>query len=425
MLQYEKFKLIPDSILDKANIMNELHITTPIFYSRFKCIGSECIEHCCKGWSVSIDKDTYNKYKNSDVFLIRDVAQNQMQMVKKNHAQYGLIKLKEDGNCPLLDEERLCQVYKHMGPNALSHTCTTYPRIEREFREEKRLSLSLSCPEATRLVLFNEDAMFFEDSVQIIPKYKTIPSFHPAHKIINLFCVNLMMAPSKHIEDNLYAVANFLVYCQSLKFDVNNQLQEIEGTFVALLDSLEQGQEHTCAKTLKNNASNKIKMNMMILFQSISSEHSNSRGRKYLSLNNSSVLAYFDNFTQEMDDEYLTEKFTTLNTHWDTLLTEGIFADRTILMNYFLYRMYHDSFPGKDLNKSLRAFYHLIADYFYIKTSLSVIASRKAIEQSDVINMFYSFHTLKQHNQTIEKQLDDIISKTNLGDDISALMLLS
>lgn len=404
--------------------MKELHVTTPNYVSRFECVGNACIEHCCRGWSVTIDKETYNKYKNSDVILIRDVAENQMKMLKKNQLNYSQIKLNEQGDCPLLDTDKLCSVYKHMGPTALSHTCTTYPRLAQNFKEEKLNSLSLSCPEATRIVLFDEDSMLQSQSVELIPKYTNTPSFNPTHKIINLFCSNLIMAESRHIEENLYAVAKFLLFCEKVKFDVNAHLEQIEGVFLALVDELQNPTEDT-SKTLRKNAASKLKITLLILFQSISNDYSNSRARPYLTANNSSVLAYFDNLSEEMDINYLDTKFTAINEHWDGLLADGVLSNPNILKNYFLYRFYNDSFPGRDLSKSLRQYYYLLTDYFYLKTSLSVIASRKPIEQSDIIQMFYSYHTLKQHNQDINKKLDVIINKVNLGDDLSAIMLLS
>ncbi|MFC0179743.1 flagellin lysine-N-methylase [Thorsellia kenyensis] len=403
--------------------MKELHVTTPNYFSRFQCIGNSCVEHCCRGWSVNIDKETYNKYKNSDVILIRDVAENQMTILKKNQLNYGQIKLNEQGDCPLLDTDKLCSVYKHMGANALSQTCTTYPRLTKNFKEEKLNSLSLSCPEATRLVLFDEDSMLQAQSIEIIPKYDNIASFNPAHKIINLYCSNIIMSPSRHIEENLYAVIKFLLFCEKVNFDVNTHLEQIEGIFFALINELQNPPEEKTRNPIKSSAS-KLKITLLILFQTISNDYSNSRARPYLTANNSSVLAFFDNLSEEMDAEYLNNKFSQINCYWDNLLSEGVLANPSILKNYFLYRFYNDSFPGRDLKNSLRQFYYLLTDYFYLKTSLSVIASRKPIEQSDIITMFYSYHTLKQHNQDIEKKLDVIISKVNLGDDLSAIMLL-
>ena len=43
--------------------MLELNIDA---FDNFECIGRECEDHCCKDWSITIDKDTYDKYKKEE-----------------------------------------------------------------------------------------------------------------------------------------------------------------------------------------------------------------------------------------------------------------------------------------------------------------------------------------------------------------------
>ena len=43
--------------------MLELNIDA---FDNFECIGSECEDHCCRDWSITIDKDTYDKYKKEE-----------------------------------------------------------------------------------------------------------------------------------------------------------------------------------------------------------------------------------------------------------------------------------------------------------------------------------------------------------------------
>ena len=37
----------------------------PEYMLDFKCIGKDCIDSCCVGWNIEIDKKTFEKYKNS------------------------------------------------------------------------------------------------------------------------------------------------------------------------------------------------------------------------------------------------------------------------------------------------------------------------------------------------------------------------
>ncbi|EPZ0753721.1 flagellin lysine-N-methylase, partial [Yersinia enterocolitica] len=50
--------------------MKELKIIQPNYVSNFNCVGSECRDHCCKRWNISLDKETYRRYiksQNADI----------------------------------------------------------------------------------------------------------------------------------------------------------------------------------------------------------------------------------------------------------------------------------------------------------------------------------------------------------------------
>ena len=55
--------------------------------------------------------------------------------------------------CTFLNEENLCDLYKALGPDALCETCRMYPRHVEEYEGLRELSLSLSCPEAAKIIL--------------------------------------------------------------------------------------------------------------------------------------------------------------------------------------------------------------------------------------------------------------------------------
>ena len=58
-----------------------------------------------------------------------------------------------DNQCPLLTPERLCGIQVALGEQMLSHTCHTYPRSVHSIGGIQETALTLSCPEAARLVL--------------------------------------------------------------------------------------------------------------------------------------------------------------------------------------------------------------------------------------------------------------------------------
>jgi lysine-N-methylase len=119
-------------------------------YDKFKCTADKCKFTCCTGWDVSIDNDTYNKWKNENdkaMFILDNVKMN------KCGSKTGYFINKENHEaCPLLDKQGLCQVVKSLGEEYLSSTCHKFPRIENIFEDKKELSLACACPEVVELI---------------------------------------------------------------------------------------------------------------------------------------------------------------------------------------------------------------------------------------------------------------------------------
>ena len=131
--------------------MNKVKDTLKISnYDEFKCIADKCRFTCCVGWDVSIDTDTYNKWKKEN-----DKCDNILNNVKiKKHGsktEYFINKENHEA-CPLLDKQGLCEVVKSHGEEYLSSTCHRFPRIENIFEDKKELSLSCACPEVVEII---------------------------------------------------------------------------------------------------------------------------------------------------------------------------------------------------------------------------------------------------------------------------------
>ena len=56
---------------------NNKTFVTPDYMTRFKCIGKNCIDSCCTGWNIDIDKETYKNYINS--------SENKINLISKKY----------------------------------------------------------------------------------------------------------------------------------------------------------------------------------------------------------------------------------------------------------------------------------------------------------------------------------------------------
>ncbi|MFS0575519.1 flagellin lysine-N-methylase [Sporosarcina sp. 179-K 3D1 HS] len=142
---------------------NLREIIQPEYMKKFECIGPACEDTCCAGWRVTVDKDTFKKYRNTNNKEMKSALQENVTRNRsgKSDAEYAKIKMDNSGKCTLLDEGGLCSIQRILGPEYLSNTCAVYPRNLSLIDGVVEKSAALSCPEITRLVLLNEEGLGF------------------------------------------------------------------------------------------------------------------------------------------------------------------------------------------------------------------------------------------------------------------------
>ena len=130
-----------------------MQITRPDYYKKFSCIAGACPDTCCAGWQIVIDKKSLEKYRHIKG-PFRNRLHNDIDWKEQVFRQY-------DRRCAFLNEEGLCDIYIETGKPMLCDTCRKYPRHIEEFEGLREYSLSLSCPEAARIILENKKKVSF------------------------------------------------------------------------------------------------------------------------------------------------------------------------------------------------------------------------------------------------------------------------
>ena len=111
----------------------------PDYCRDFHCKGSECVHTCCAGWVIGIDADSLERFKKDP-----DIAP----VVKD-----GCFVMREDGRCPFLRDDNLCEMIIRHGEDYLCDICREHPRFYNEFEDHTEAGIGLVCEEACRLVL--------------------------------------------------------------------------------------------------------------------------------------------------------------------------------------------------------------------------------------------------------------------------------
>lgn len=128
----------------------------PDYFKDFKCSCDKCVNSCCVGWNVTLDKITYSKYMN----MYTDFSA----YIKENISDKRIILKK--GYCPFLGTDCLCKIQKKYGEEFLSDICRTYPRHKKNLLFLQYNDLLISCPEVIKMLrkhkLFNFEETYIK-----------------------------------------------------------------------------------------------------------------------------------------------------------------------------------------------------------------------------------------------------------------------
>lgn len=123
-------------------------------YSRFRCLADRCPKSCCEGWQIVIDDRSLARYKKDGLSGIDWEEECFLQNGER---------------CSMLLASGLCKLQCEHGESYLCDTCRNYPRHTEEYEGEREFSLSLSCPEAARMLLTRTEPMTFTEQEDDTP----------------------------------------------------------------------------------------------------------------------------------------------------------------------------------------------------------------------------------------------------------------
>lgn len=128
----------------------------PLSTPFFACTASACSDNCCIGWEIDIDSRTAGRYRSlsqSDSPLARRLREDICWDFPPH------FRLTAGERCPFLNEQNLCDIYLHLGEDALCEICDQHPRFHEWFCDYKESGLGLCCEEAARLLLSDPEPL--------------------------------------------------------------------------------------------------------------------------------------------------------------------------------------------------------------------------------------------------------------------------
>lgn len=130
--------------------------------SDFSCLGAECEDTCCRGWSMQVDPVHANLYASKATELLEAIAEDETGCIMKRDPESGFCVKYEQG---------LCSIHRDYGEEFLGDACFTYPRVFRRIGGQGYMGAMLSCPEVVRVAVMcdNTGDRYHEQAVDRLP----------------------------------------------------------------------------------------------------------------------------------------------------------------------------------------------------------------------------------------------------------------
>ena len=187
----------------------------PDYYSKFHCASSACPDTCCTAWEVILDEQTRKAY---------EVMPGEFGVRVRNSISFhdGVWMMRtQNGRCPMLTKEGLCEIQIHGSHEDLCKTCQEYPKFVSEYGMLQERGLSLSCPEACRMILSHAEP------IRLISGENNMPlnGLHSLDAEVFLYLQNARRQALAAAQDRSIPVpqraASILVFSQRLQKNID------------------------------------------------------------------------------------------------------------------------------------------------------------------------------------------------------------
>ncbi|WP_294378636.1 flagellin lysine-N-methylase [uncultured Clostridium sp.] len=196
----------------------------PDYFKKFKCIASECEDTCCAGWEIVVDEDAYEVY-NSVKGEFGERLKKEIYLDEDNEHVFRL----KGNNCAFLNKNKMCDIYSELGEENLCYTCQQYPRFSDEFGSIREEGLSLSCPEAARIIFGDSKITEFEvnENEEMVLSYSGL-NFDAFVQLLKSRKIIMKILQNRNINLN-YRMAIVLGFSKEIQDKIDeDKIREIE-----------------------------------------------------------------------------------------------------------------------------------------------------------------------------------------------------
>lgn len=362
----------------------------PEYMKDFKCIGADCDDNCCHG-SISIDRDTYQKYGSIGDRVLRESITKQLQKNKLQTAgfvDYSFIE--NEAYCCFLDSSMRCKIHKELGEKYLSCACYTVPRKINMLDNRVEKSCNLYCPHAARQVLLNPDVMEFieeegfENSKNAITlKYtkREIDSIQPGFNEIRELVIDILQFREYGFSDRMIILCLFLNSLENVNAAGDfGEIANLISNYRNRIQSTDFKQE---IANIKDNAEGNI-VDFIKLANDLFIENTKTKnGNQY----NECIKLYEEGIYSESEIK-LEKVINAYNIYFAPYISNHQFIFEHFFVNYF----FKEAFPLRKGRSVMEELGLLVFYYFVLNLTLVGISGNlKKLDDSVVIKYIHTF----------------------------------
>lgn len=241
---------------------------------------------------------------------------------------------------------------------------------------ESRHSARLECDQVAHAMLLDPQS-FVLHSAKIPAQEGAMEPLSAWHRAVNQGCINLLICGDLNTEEKLYASGVFLSKMQRVAGD--NDLNAVSECWQQLLEMAANGALSQQFRQLPEIETYKLEQLRHISQLPVDAALDPlSAMALMLKLNELNVLS----------DDYLADSLHEIKQ--DTSLALFAEVHPSLWTNYFVYRCYHDVFPGRDPQNYSHAFLSLCVDYFSLNVLCSLLAQSDCPPDEDNVPALFA-----------------------------------
>lgn len=139
------------------------------FEKHYSCLTVSCPQHCCNGWTIPVDGNTWSRIEKEQG---KTGVMLRQHITGKTDDDRQIKKIFE--KCPFLDKNKLCELHKNGRQELEPLVCRQFPHQVLDLGDRREVTMLLSCYSAAKAFCEHPDEIRFENGGEDFESYYVI-----------------------------------------------------------------------------------------------------------------------------------------------------------------------------------------------------------------------------------------------------------